>query len=334
MIKLSDGELLDLLPSQLKNDTDMVCLSHALKCAVEMLLKYERGTMTQNFIDSLPEQILDVLAVELRSPYYTQGMDIEVKRKIIKYTLVWHTKAGTPSAVSEMIAVVFGVGEAVEWFNFTEGEKTPGYFDIVTSARMTEDIVEYFMTVIERVKNERSHIRRILIEREMGMHEYTASGTISSPDIPVLNHEVLENKIQRKDTAASGVISSPDEAVTNNREERSRSPSGTEYHAAGVRSVPKTGITNNWEGSNSSTTSADYAGAMAKGQPHELIGNNTAPASRSLAGIPKAAVATVSSPRVAILNGNQSAGARAAGTPKQAVGAVSNPYIHITSKEE
>ena len=36
MIKLQDGELLDLLPSpQLKKDTDMICLSYALKVVMD-----------------------------------------------------------------------------------------------------------------------------------------------------------------------------------------------------------------------------------------------------------------------------------------------------------
>lgn len=59
MIKFPDGELLDLLPSSLKNDTDMICLSYAMKKAVGRLLVYERAAMTQNFVDSLPEKILE-----------------------------------------------------------------------------------------------------------------------------------------------------------------------------------------------------------------------------------------------------------------------------------
>ena len=171
MIKLQEGELLDLLPSSLKNDTGMICLSYALKMAMKRLLAYERSAMTQNFVDSLPEKILDVLAVELRSPYYLDSMEISVKREIIKNTLIWHTKAGTASAVSEMIGIVFGEGSVVEWPDFDEPPYTPGTFDIVTNAQMTEDITEFFMAVIERVKNERSHVRRVLIHREMEMRD-------------------------------------------------------------------------------------------------------------------------------------------------------------------
>ena len=39
-------------------------------------------------IDELPERILDVLAVELRTPYYQESMNLETKRNIIKRTLL------------------------------------------------------------------------------------------------------------------------------------------------------------------------------------------------------------------------------------------------------
>lgn len=244
MIKLSEGELLDLLPSQMKTDPDMICLSYALKCAVEDMLEYEKGTMTQNFIESLPEKILDVLVVELRSPYYLQDMDIETKRKIIADTLVWHTKAGTPSAVSEMIAAVFGNGYVVEWFNFTEGDQTPGYFDIVTSARMTEDIVDYFMRVIERVKNERSHIRRVLIERSVHQNEYVGSGATSSPKVPVTNNKTKGDGITESQSMASGVISEPHEIVGNCMASATRSLAGGTKVALAFISTPKEVILN------------------------------------------------------------------------------------------
>ena len=205
MIKLSDGELLDLLPSQLKNDTDMICLSYALKCAINELLIYEQYTMTQNFVDQLPEHILDVLAVELRSPYYSQDMDIDVKRNIIKDTLIWHTKAGTASAVSELIEVLFGEGKVVEWYDFDYGDKTPGMFDIITNARMTEDIVDYFIQIIERVKNERSHLRRVLIERDITVSPRVGVGAITTPQYAIAtNHADKE-----EEPFLSGYIAAP-----------------------------------------------------------------------------------------------------------------------------
>lgn len=300
MIKLSEGELLDLLPSQLKNDTDMICLSYALKCAVERLLQYERQTMTDNFIDSLPEQILDVLAVELRSPYYLDSMSIETKRSIIKNTLIWHTKAGTPSAVLEMIQAIFGEGYLVEWFNFTEGDKTPGYFDIVTNARMTEDIVESFMNIIRRVKNERSHIRRILINRKVEHPEWVGWGAVSSPKRPVTNSPERDSDIQSEQSAGATVQSSPKESVINGYQKRESGAEGQEY-----------------------------AGATAISAPKEIIGNSATPATRSVQSSKKALVAAISSPHIRILNG----GTKEESTHEQkqavAVGVVSNSKITL-----
>ena len=300
MIKLSEGELLDLLPSQLKNDTDMICLSYALKCAVDRLMVYEKQTMTDNFIDSLPEKILDVLAVELRSPYYLQSMDIEVKRSIIKNTLIWHTKAGTPSAVSEMITAIFGEGYLVEWFNFTEGDQTPGYFDIVTNARMTEDIVNSFMQIIKRVKNERSHIRRILINRKVEHPEWVAWGATSSPKRPVTNAPAIGRGID-----------------------------SDEFAGATASSSPKLGIINGYPGREAEADGQEHAGATAMSSPKEVIGNSATPTTRSVLKEDKILAAAVSSPFVRILNGAEPKDSKPSENRRVAVGVASSPKITI-----
>ena len=330
MIKLQEGELLDLLPSSLKNDTGMICLSYALKMAMKRLLAYERSAMTQNFVDSLPEKILDVLAVELRSPYYLDNMEIGVKREIIKNTLIWHTKAGTASAVSEMIGIVFGEGSVVEWPEFDEPPYTPGTFDIVTNAQMTEDITEFFMSVIERVKNERSHVRRVLIKREMAMHEYVAAGGISSPKRAVTNHEQgRENGIRMNTESASGVVSSPETAITNNGGDKCRDAVMDARPASIVASSPREGITNN-VGARHSPISGEpeFAGIYAASAPGETIGNSMASESVLQESV-RAALSAFSVPRVEISNGIQKAANMGVLRKNVAAVAVSSPNIKI-----
>lgn len=330
MINFQDGELLDLLPSSMKNDTDMICLSYALKKAVGRLLEYERSAMTQNFIDSLPEKILDVLAVELRSPYYLDNMDIATKREIIKNTLIWHTKAGTASAVSEMIGIVFGEGSVVEWPDYDEEPFTPGTFDIVTNAQMTEDITDFFMSVIERVKNERSHVRRVLIHREMEMHEYAGSGMVSSPFRQATNHEQgRKNGIGMDAVSASAAVSSPGETVTNNGGQKGRSGGMQETAAAAATSSPKEGITNN-VGARSShdTIETGYAGIFAASAPYETIGNNTALSGAVREGV-RTAIRAFSVPRVEISNCMEKSHVLDSAGAKLAAVAVSSPHIKI-----
>lgn len=299
MIKLYDSQITDLLPEKISGNVDVKCISYAIQQETKRIMDKADGTRTLAVIDELPERILDVLAVELRTPYYQESMDIDTKRNIIRKTLLWHTKAGTPSAVAELIEIVFGEGKVVEWFDYNEAPYTPGTFDIVTNARMTQDIEEYFLQIIQRVKNARSHIRRILIERGMNMDEYFATGTTSSPEEYILNHldqEVAPVQQQFVGTAANA---SPSATIDNNMDARSSGAEEKEFMAAGVATSPS-----------------------------EIIENNAAPRTSSIGGESYTAAVVQTSTGMVIFNGNYYSSSKVNETDKIAAGATS--YSNIT----
>ena len=278
MIKLPDGELRDYLPVTMKNDVDMVCLSYALKKATERLIRYNRASMIYHFIDNAPESILDLLAAELRSLYYADTLPVEKKREIVKNTLRWHSQAGTPGAVAEMVKVVFGEGEVVEWPDFDEPPYTPGTFDIVTNAQLTPDILEYFVSVIDRVKNVRSHLRRILIKREWLLWEYAASNAVTKPKFPVTNNAAPRDRdIHLSETAAAAAAAFPHEGITNNKAPRDAVLSMKEYASTGAVSAPHEAVSNNIAPRASPIHASDYAGTLAYASPKESV-SNTMPA--------------------------------------------------------
>ena len=244
MIKLYDGQITDLLPEKIAKDTDTRCLSFAIQQEHQRLLRLTDRTRTLSVIDELPEKILDVLAVELRTPYYQESMDLNTKRNIIKKTLLWHTKAGTPSAVAELIEIVFGEGEIVEWFNYDEPPYTPGTFDIITNARMTEDIAEYFLSIVQRVKNTRSHIRRILIERGIEMDERVAIGAFTNPEDTILNYHKESSKITMPETVGVAAITTSERFATNSPQGRKESLNRANWAAVGAFSHPEENIGN------------------------------------------------------------------------------------------
>lgn len=139
MIKLSEGGIAEMWKDE--KSPEMQAISYALQKAVAMVIEKAEKTKCFSDIDKLDEKTLDYFAVEQRAMYYSQTLPIEQKKAIIKNTLNWYTKAGTPAAVSEMVDVVLGGGKVVEWFDFDEPPYTPGTFDIVTSALMTSDIM-------------------------------------------------------------------------------------------------------------------------------------------------------------------------------------------------
>ena len=173
MTDIRSGELsVLLLESPFHKDETVQALSAAIKAGMACLFGKEDGSSVYAGIDALPEKALDLLAVELRSPYYSGDMDISVKRGIIKKSLEWNTRAGTPAAVRELIRTVFGSGDIVEWFDYEEPPYTPGTFDIHTSEVLSEDIIKQFLFIIDRVKNVRSHIRRIWIHQDIPCRPY------------------------------------------------------------------------------------------------------------------------------------------------------------------
>lgn len=177
MIKLSDAELISVLPSIYKNEIDVQAISYAFKMAMEKMIAFARLSSLYSNIDDLPEDILDLMALECRSQYYDESMEIGIKRNIIRNSLAWHAKGGTVSAVQEMISTIFKNGEVVEWF--TESGD-PGTFDIVTDSEMSPDAIKQFNKIIKYVKNSRSHLRTLKVKRNIEQKIYIAAiGTLN-----------------------------------------------------------------------------------------------------------------------------------------------------------
>lgn len=211
MIKLTEGGLLDCYPD--KEALEIVALSYALQQAIGMVIKYADEARVYCAIEQLPEKILDVLAVEMHSPYYDQSLPKKKKVEIIKNTLQWYMKAGTPSAVEELIQIVFGGGNVIEWFDYDEGPYTHGTFDIKTDVKMTEDLVKQFTKTIKRVKNTRSHVRKFIIIRRVQSELYCAAALRITSKCVITNHFNKENTHYNKLFLGEGIVQNSHQTI-------------------------------------------------------------------------------------------------------------------------
>lgn len=119
MTDLYNGQITDLLNNAYRYDPDVIAFSYAILQEKQRIMQELAQTRTMSVIDDLPENILDILAVELRTPYYVDSLSIEAKREIIKKSFLLTSKAGTVSAVEELVQTVFrGKGEVIEWFEY------------------------------------------------------------------------------------------------------------------------------------------------------------------------------------------------------------------------
>lgn len=176
MISLYDSNIVDILPEHFKTQPEAQALSYALSRRMKRLIEYCQHIGIYASIDTAPHEVLDILALELNTQYYDDTLDIEAKRKLIKNTLVWYMSSGTPAAVEELVAAVFGKGEVKEWFEY---DGLPYTFKITTDSVITSDMNEFFNVMIRRVKNTRSHLSQIEIKRDSEQNIYMGLDFVS-----------------------------------------------------------------------------------------------------------------------------------------------------------
>ncbi len=169
VIKFEDSEIAQILPNCLKIKPDVKAISYAIKNAVGKVIAYSKLICVYSAIDTIPEKILDLLAVELRSQYYDDSLNVTKKRKIIKNTLLWYKTAGTPSAVQELIETVFEVGEVQEWFEYGGN---PYRFKVVTNVGPEYESIIEFEKILKKVKNIRSHLDSVEFVRRQEVEIY------------------------------------------------------------------------------------------------------------------------------------------------------------------
>lgn len=170
MINYYDGQLTDILPGNIAGKAEVKALSYALQQGTRLLYRYSQKAAVYSKIDEQPEDVLDLMAAELRTQYYDESLDIRAKLELIKNTLIWHMTAGTPEAVENLVATVFGEGSVEEWFEYGG---SPYRFRVTTNAVMTPDTNNIFNDLLQKVKNTRSHLDAITIHRNVEQDIYT-----------------------------------------------------------------------------------------------------------------------------------------------------------------
>ena len=120
MIKLSGSRFTDIMPENLAEQPEIQALAYAVGRQVEKLLAYADGARTYAAIYSVPEKVLDLLAVELRTPSYDENFSIKVKRTLIAESLLFYAQMGTPAAVNRIIETIFQAGHISEWWDDVE----------------------------------------------------------------------------------------------------------------------------------------------------------------------------------------------------------------------
>jgi P2-related tail formation protein len=147
--------------------------AYAIKQAVQLVIDMAKKTLCMADVDSLPEDVLDQLAVDSRVMYYSNDLDIEKKRALIKKSLIWYGQAGTVGATKELLDAIFnGTTSLIE---NPDGERF--VFDIETDGLLTEETLNGLEKLLDDTKNVRSHLRQLVLLTKAEQHVYVGTAT-------------------------------------------------------------------------------------------------------------------------------------------------------------
>lgn len=178
MISLRDGRITDILPDNLASQLETQAFAYALHRQIVKLCDMADRTRIYAAIQTAPDEILDHLALELRTPCYKMEYSTEVKRALILSTLPYYMKMGTTYMVNAIISTIFGSGHIIEFF---EADLEPHHFKVhITGAEATSRPTSEFREVLEQVKRKSQWLDGVELEFDPMEHVERIGGSMST----------------------------------------------------------------------------------------------------------------------------------------------------------
>lgn len=177
MIKLSGSRFTDIMPDNLASQVETQAFAYAVGRQIEKLCAYSDAARTYAAIATMPEWLLDYMAVELRTPSYDENYSLKTKRALIQGSLLFYTQMVTPAAVNRIIETIFETGYIEEWYEY-DGD--PHHFRayVGDGGEVGPGELEEFRRVLSSVKRLSSWLDDIITITAMDPDMVTFTGTM------------------------------------------------------------------------------------------------------------------------------------------------------------
>lgn len=162
MIQLKDAKLTDGLPQIIASEPWAQAMAYAVNRQMQQLITYAAGTLVSVSVDTMPSGILDILAIELRIPYYDSTDSIAVKRELIKGAIPYWATAGSVDSLTKILVDIFGDAVIEEWFEYSG---TAQHFRIRTSnPNVTGAVLTRFQAVARDSKRLSAYLDQVIVD--------------------------------------------------------------------------------------------------------------------------------------------------------------------------
>lgn len=188
--------LVDLLPDNLLADEQIYAAAKAVDNELQLVTEACKETMHLPRLDELPETVVDLLAWQWHVDFYEADMDLDTKRSMVRKSVAWHRRKGTPSAVKEVATAVFGNANISEWFQYNGA---PYHFkiDLLDAPSITQEKIDTIVRLVETVKNTRSVLDNLGVKRR-------TTGRMHIGGAPVMHKKYHVGPAQVHDTTTTG----------------------------------------------------------------------------------------------------------------------------------
>ena len=185
MINIDQSAFLFLVPPNFKQDVQVQCVAFAIDTLFIDFIKACRCVAVWADSTNWNDNICDQLAVELRTPLYSQNLDLETKKEMIKKTLEWFKMLGTAKVTKEVTAVAWKSTGIEEWFSSSERQQYT--FRIKTKNWDLFSEQQMLLEKIKEVKNVRSSLEGLIFEKECNI--YTACYATNVEKVKILPYQ-------------------------------------------------------------------------------------------------------------------------------------------------
>ena len=182
MSNLSDQKLIVIAPSSISGDKTIRNISAAVDPELRKISSDTLLLLLLPRLDELPEKIIDALAWQYHVDFYDDAATLEKKRSLVKQSIKWHRRKGTPSVVEEVCTAVFKSAKVEENWEYS-GE--PYHFKVMMITEAVPDISVLNSRAIEHTKNVRSWLDGVSFHRDLSKTIYYALPVASAKVISI-----------------------------------------------------------------------------------------------------------------------------------------------------
>lgn len=136
MTDFKDADLLSVLPESLSRP-ETQALSAAIRVGLLRLQDYSRAISMYAALRELPDEVLNLLAVELRTQYYDPAAKRKKREDMVRQTIAWYFRGGTGAVLTEYLATLYQGGRLKEWYDYGGA---PYFFKAVVELALDDEI--------------------------------------------------------------------------------------------------------------------------------------------------------------------------------------------------